>query len=273
MNTAAATIPERTRSERPVPQGRVFLSCQWRALAMLNWEVSPELVEPLVPRGTELDFHDGKTYISVVGFRFLDTRLLGMAIPWHRHFVEVNLRFYIRRHIGDETRRGVCFIREIAPRWAVSTVANWAYNEHYVTLPMRYEWKNFPLPDQTPPSETEAPLNSVAPQVTYQWRHRGEWCGMELTAGGNSAPLAADSHPEFIAEHYWGYSAQRDGGTLEYQVEHPSWQAWPGGDARLVGPIPDFYPRPFAETLSRPPDSAFLADGSLVNVYRPTRIA
>ena len=103
-------------------------------LALLNWRVDPALVQPYAPRGTELDFHAGETFVSVVGFLFQDTRVLGVPIPFHRTFEEVNLRFYIRR--GD--RRGVSFIREIVPRQAIATVAKLAYNEPYVALPMRH---------------------------------------------------------------------------------------------------------------------------------------
>ena len=69
-----------------------FLCAQWRWLAMLNYEIEPAILEPLVPRGTELDFWEDRTFVSVVGFMFLDTRLLGWPIPLHRNFEEVNLR-------------------------------------------------------------------------------------------------------------------------------------------------------------------------------------
>src|SRR5687768_2327991 len=97
---AAAASPAKTRAAGPV-----FLSARWQALAMLNWEIDPAVLEPLVPQGTELDFHDGKTYVSMVGFLFLDTRVLGWPVPLHRNFEEVNLRFYLRRVAGDEIRR------------------------------------------------------------------------------------------------------------------------------------------------------------------------
>ncbi len=83
---------------------------------MLNWEIDPMIVAPLVPFGTEIDFHQEKTFVSVVGFMFLKTRVLGIPIPFHRNFEELNLRFYIRRvepessgaGADDQTRRRVC---------------------------------------------------------------------------------------------------------------------------------------------------------------------
>src|SRR5712692_93990 len=95
---------------------RPFLTANWRYLAMLNFVVDPKIVAPLVPPGTELDFENGETFLSVVGFLFLDTRLLGLPIPLHRDFEEVNLRFYVRKKSADTWRRGVVFVRELVPR-------------------------------------------------------------------------------------------------------------------------------------------------------------
>ncbi len=75
----------------------VFLAARWQSLAMLSYEVDPVLLQPYVPAGTELDDWRGETFVSVVGFRFLDTRVKGLPIPFCRNFDEVNLRFYVRR--------------------------------------------------------------------------------------------------------------------------------------------------------------------------------
>jgi uncharacterized protein len=92
----------------------VFLTAEWRDLAILNYAVDEALLQPHVPAGTELDFFEGNTYISLVGFRFLNTRVLGIPVPLHRDFDEVNLRFYVRRVTGSEVRRGVVFVRDRA---------------------------------------------------------------------------------------------------------------------------------------------------------------
>lgn len=263
MNVAT-TGPARTLAIGRPASERVFLTAQWRALAMLNWKVPAEVLEPYVPRGTELDFHEGETYVSIVGFMFQDTRLLGVPIPFHRTFEEVNLRFYLRREVAGEVYRGVAFIREVVPRWAVSTVARWAYNEQYVCLPMNSKRERYAI-DSTVSTQSD-------PRVEYAWRHRGTWCGINMECQGQRQSLIPGSEEEFIAEHYWGYSRQRDGSTKEFRVEHPPWEYWPAARASLSGPVPQFYATEFAETLSRPPDSAFLADGSAVKVYQPRGI-
>src|SRR5689334_15513426 len=106
---------------------------------MLNYEADAALLESLVPAGVELDRWRGTLYLSVVGFLFRDTRVLGLPIPGHTTFEEVNLRFYVRRHVGGgESRRGVVFIRELVPRPAIAIVAKLLYNEPYRALPMRH---------------------------------------------------------------------------------------------------------------------------------------
>jgi uncharacterized protein YqjF (DUF2071 family) len=228
---------------------------------MLNWEVDPALVEPLVPRGCELDLHAGKTYLSVVGFLFRDTRVLGIALPGHRNFEEVNLRFYVRRTDGGELRRGVAFIKEIVPRWAIAQVARLCYNEPYVALPMRHE--------VTGPAAGEC---SATGRVAYSWRFRRRWNSLHVEYGGERVPLASGSHEEFIAEHYYGYCGQRDGTTVEYQVEHPPWNVWPVSSAKFDADIGCLYGQQFVAVLSHPANSALLADGSAVAVMRPRRI-
>ena len=105
---------------------------------MLNYEIDPAVLATRIPAGCELDFWCGRAFVSVVGFQFLDTRVLGVPIPFHRHFEEVNLRFYVRRVVEGVWRRGVVFIEEFVPRWAIAFVARRLYGENYRALPMRH---------------------------------------------------------------------------------------------------------------------------------------
>src|SRR5207244_3417833 len=105
---------------------RPFLTANWRYLAMLNYVVDPKIVASLVPLGTEIDFENGETFLSVVGFLFLDTRLLGLSIPLHRDFEEVNLRFYVRKKSADTWRRGAVFVSVVV---AANTGSNIAFGK------------------------------------------------------------------------------------------------------------------------------------------------
>ena len=106
---------------------RPFLTAQWRCLAMVNFEIDPAVLRPFVPVGTELDCWQGRAFVSVVGFLFVDTRVWGCPIPYHRDFEEVNLRFYVRRRADEGWRRAVVFVKEIVPRAAIAMTARWLY--------------------------------------------------------------------------------------------------------------------------------------------------
>jgi uncharacterized protein YqjF (DUF2071 family) len=271
VSTAAVVdSPGQTKIAR-----RVFLSARWHALAMLNWEIDPAILQPLVPAGTELDFHEGRTFVSMVGFLFLDTRVLGWPVPLHRNFEEVNLRFYVRRVAGGEVRRGVSFIKEIVPKWAIAQTARWCYNEPYVALRMNHEITG-PLGSHHAPrddssSRSEMPADSGG-TVAYRWHFANRWNSLSVNYSGAPAPLLTGSLEEFIAEHYWGYCPQRDAGTVEYQVEHPPWHVWQGAEPQFDCEIAQLYTPRFADLLAQPPTSSFLADGSAVAVMRPNRI-
>lgn len=232
-----------------LPSARPFLTAEWRHLAMLNYVVDPGALKPLVPPGTELDFFQGETFVSVVGFRFLSTKVFGFGFPFHRHFEEVNLRFYVRRRVADGWRRGVVFVRELVPRFAIAFIArNW-YGEPYLALPMRHRVEH---------SEERV-------HVEYGWRRRGNWESVSAKGLGLPKPIENDSLEEFIAEHYWGYTVRKKL-CSEYQVEHPRWQVWRANEAKLEADVATLYGPAFAESLSHPPASAFIADGSPILV-------
>jgi uncharacterized protein YqjF (DUF2071 family) len=235
---------------------RRFLTAEWRSLVMLNYEVEPSVLRPLVPKGTELDPWDGRYFVSLVGFLFLHTRVLGVPVPCHRSFEEVNLRFYVRRTVPDGPRRAVAFIKEVVPRAALAAVARWVYNENYVARRMASTVR---LPDEA------AGQPGLA---EFRWQQKHAWYGLRADFTGRPAALVPGSEEEFITEHYWGYVPQRDGSTLEYRVEHPSWRVWRATQAAVEGDLASFYGEPYRAALSRPPSSAFVAEGSPVAVYR-----
>jgi len=237
---------------------RAFLQAEWRDLVMLNYEVPAKLLEPLVPAGVELDRWNGTVYASVVGFLFDDTRVLGVPVPGHRTFEEVNLRFYVHRVVDGEARRGVVFVRELVPRGAIALVARLMYNEPYRALPMRHALMH------------DRQRGGV--EREYAWRASQEWTRLIARTVGSSRVLERDTEEEFITEHYWGYTRQRDGGTVECRVTHPRWNVWTAAEARLDGDLSAVYGDAFASVLAGPPRSAFVADGSPVTVFAPARI-
>jgi uncharacterized protein YqjF (DUF2071 family) len=240
------------------PSRRVFLTAEWRYLVILNYAVSPELLSPLVPAGTTLDPWGASALISVVGFRFLHTRVFGVPIPFHRDFDEVNVRFYVRRCTPDgEVRRGVVFVRELVPRRAIAVVARLLYNEPYRTLPMS---------SVAPTVAIDAPG-----RVRYEWHGRNGSEHVGATASGPPRLPAPDSEAEFVTGHYWGYTRQRDGGTAEYEVRHVPWRVWDAAEPTLVVYAPSVFGAELDSVLAQRPQSAVIAEGSPVTVFYPRR--
>lgn len=227
-----------------------FLSAEWRKLAIFNYEVSPSLLEPHLPMGTELDLYEGKCYVSMVGFLFKNTRLLGIKVAGHVNFEEVNLRFYVRRKVGNEWRRGVVFIKEIVPKWALSFVANTLYEEHYVTLPMKHRWLH-----------ADGLL-----MVSYDWQVSKSWQSLAITAKDEQVPIPSGSVAEFITEHYWGYSKVSEKKTNEYGVHHPRWLQYPVLEFETKFDFGLNYGPDFAFLNEVQPSSVQLAEGSEISV-------
>jgi len=225
---------------------------------MLNYEIDPAILASRVPDGCELDDWSGRTFVSVVGFQFVRTRVLGVPIPLHRNFEEVNLRFYVRRKADGMWRRGVVFIKELVPRRAIAFVARNVYGENYVSLPMRHS--------------VATPTEQGSATVAYQWQRLGAWEGLSVAFSGSPVLCSEDSEETFITEHYWGYARQRDHATVEYQVEHPRWHVWRAGTAALECEVSSLYGPEFLEALSGSPSTAFIADGSPVTVRKGRRL-
>jgi uncharacterized protein len=238
----------------PVKQPGVFLTAEWHNLLMFNYAVDPCMLQRFVPRGTELDAFEGRTYISLVGFEFNRTRVAGVVIPFHGCFEEVNLRLYVRRL----EKRGVVFIRELVPKFAVAAIARIAFGENYSRVPMSH---SIHIQPETGNVEAE-----------YCWGSGTSRCSMRMEAEKTSFLPPDGSLGQFITEHYWGYSSQSDGGCLEYEVQHPRWLVREAKAARFSGDATPVYGAEFGKLLMLPPDSAFLAEGSPVTVFRGSRI-
>ena len=232
-----------------------FLTAEWRSLLMVNYATDAAVLAPYVPRGTELDLWQGEALVSMVGFLFLKTRVLGVPVPFHQDFEEVNLRFYVRRRTPGGWQRGVVFIRELVQRFAIAAIARLAYCEPYLSVPMRHR------------------VPALSGDFEFAWRFRGRWHALAAQTSGEPQLLAPGSAAEFIFEHYWGYTRQRDGGTVEYAVEHPRWRVWTAERAHIECDIAALYGPAFLPALSATPRSAFVAEGSPVLVRRGVRIA
>ncbi len=229
---------------------RPFLNAKWNNLVMVNYKIDPSILYPFLPVHTELDTFNGEVYVSVVGFLFAETRMLGLRIPFHINFEEVNLRFYVRHNDKGVWKRGVVFIKEIVPRAAITLVANTLYRENYCTMPMR----------------NSLSLNGDELTMSYQWKFRRKWNKLEAVVSSRAVPMEPGSEEEFIAEHYFGYAKYSEKITFEYAVAHPRWQIYPLKSFELDCDFATLYGPKFSFLKTQNPSSVFVAAGSEVTV-------
>jgi len=233
-----------------------FLKAEWRKLAIANYEVSPEILKNYLPAYTELDSWNGKHYVSLIGFMFLNTKMLGLKIPFHINFEEVNLRFYVKFKEGDKWKRGVVFIKELVPKKALTIVANTLYKEHYQSVPMNHSWK----------------IDKEAIAVEYGWKINSELQTFSLQAENKLIEIPEGSEAEFITEHYWGYTKVSDLKTYEYEVKHPRWNTYPVKNHSIKVDFEKVYGSDFAFLNSQEPVSVMLAEGSEISVENKKNI-
>ncbi len=227
-----------------------FLTANWLNLIMLNYEVDPAILKPYTPAGTELDLWEGKALVSMVGFLFDDTRVLGVRWPLHINFEEVNLRFYVRYFDGNVWKRCAVFISELVPKRAIALIANNLYREHYRALPMR----------------SSVTTVGHGTQYLYEWQLNGRWNKLGATVMEELADIAPGSPEEFIFEHYWGYNIWDATTTMQYQVEHISWQTRAVTDFVFDADVAALYGDAFVPYLQGKPHSTFFANGSAIGV-------
>ncbi len=243
--------PEAPRPTQPV------LTAAWRQLVMLTFDASPDSLVDRVPAGTELDVRDGRARVSVVGFRFLRTKLLGLPVPFYQDFDGVNLRFYVVRKTPEgEFREGVVFLRELVPQAAMALLARLAYNEPFECAPMRSE-----MPAAAAHGERQ--------RSAYSWHLDDAWHHVGAITSGQPVLPGTDSEEAYICARHWAYTRQRDGSTLETLIEHPPWRVWSKAE-----PLHDLDPGALrlAPALRGKPSSVFVAEGSDITVLQPVRL-
>ncbi|MEL6558144.1 MAG: DUF2071 domain-containing protein [Bacteroidota bacterium] len=233
-----------------------FLTAEWRKLAFANYLIDPQLLKSYLPPKTELDLWQGNCFVSLVGFRFVNTKLLGIPIPFHRNFEEVNLRFYVRYKDGDKWKRGVVFIKEIVPKPALTFVANTIYKEHYQTLKMSHRWEEF----------------ADYRTVDYRWVMAGREQSFSINADLQSGEIDAGSEEEFITEHYWGYTKADATSSYEYEVTHPRWECYTVKDYQVNVDFGLVYSKEFSMLSEAKPTSVLLAKGSEITVEGKRKI-
>ncbi len=228
----------------------IFLKATWEKIIMANYPIDGNILLPYLPNGVELDLFDGKAWVSLVGFLFKNTKLWGFPIPYFGTFEEINLRFYVKRKVGDEIRRGVVFINETVPYPLVAWVANLLYKEHYTAIKTGHLW-NWSNNRQT---------------IRYEWKSKKNNYDLTVQAGVKKNPLEPGSFEEFIFEHYYGYTKISKFKSEEYRILHPSWETYPIYDFEINCDFKNMYGEDFKSLNRLDPQNIFIAEGSSIAV-------
>lgn len=227
-----------------------LLRAEWNNIIMANYAVPKELLEPFVPYKTELDFFEGKTYLTLAGFMFLNTQMLGVGIPFHSNFEEVTLRFYVKSLVPDAPDRGVVFIKEIVPKYAISFFANTIFGQNYTTKKMKSFHKE--LPD--------------CMETCYEWKNGDRWNKFYTKAVKRSTPVRLNDFNAFIADHYFGYRKGGDNKSYRYKVEHEPWDTFPVTSYEIDCDFPEVFGNEFSILNELKPKSVFLLKGSEIRI-------
>lgn len=227
-----------------------FLSARWENLIMANYEVSPDVLTPYLPKGVELDFYNQKAYVSLVGFTFKSTKLFNLPIPFLGTFEEINLRFYVKRVEKETVKRGVVFINETVPYKLVAWLANKLYKEHYIAIPTKHL------------IDTSYSTN----KVRYEWEINKKWNYIEVNTAKETEPMLPESIEEFIFEHYYGYTKVNPQLSQEYKINHPRWLINKVLDYSINCDFKSMYGSEFSILNNQQPESVILAEGSPITV-------
>ncbi|WP_286913054.1 YqjF family protein [Flavobacterium sp. UBA4197] len=233
-----------------------FLTAQWKNLIIANYTIDPDVLQQYLPAGTELDSWNNKHYISLIGFQFRNTRVLGIRVPYHVHFDEINLRFYVKRFEDGQWKRGVVFIKEIVPKKAITLIANSLYKEHYSTAPIKHTNK----------------LDAEIRTVSYEWQNKSKWNTIAVNAYDFRSEIDPDTEIDFITEHYFGYTRYTKEVTFEYEVTHPRWHYYPVKNYRINVDFESNYGTAFKALTNQQPESVFFVEGSDITVKNKKKL-
>lgn len=229
---------------------KTFLTAKWQNLIMANYEIDPAILLPYLPKGVELDYYHGKTYVSLVGFLFKNTSIFNVPIPIMGTFEEVNLRFYVTKKEGNEIKRGVVFINETVPNKIVAWVANKLYKEHYIAIPTKHKWT----------------ILKNNKEIAYEWKVGAKWNSLKVEASASKHKMEKGSIEEFIFEHYFGYTKVNTERSIEYKINHPSWEINTINNYHINCDFEAFYGEDFKPLNNTKPHSVMIAEGSNISI-------
>ena len=196
---------------------------RWNDLLFAHWPIPPAQMAPHIPRGLELDTHDGHAWLGVVPFwmdqvRFRTLGAHTLSVPTASAFAELNLRTYVRS--PRTGKRGVLFFALDCASPLAVLGARTVFQLPYFPARMRYQQTSAGLSYQ---SSRQLTTNSVRFDATY-------------APTGPVLPLnALPPNPlaTFLTERYCLFTPFA-GGILCGDIHHLPWPLQPAhADLRL----------------------------------------
>ena len=144
----------------------------WTSLLFLHWKYPAALIQSRLPPDLVVDTFEGAAYLGLVAFRMESVRPIGIpALPWISHFLELNVRTYVRTAAGEP---GVWFFSLDCNRLPAVFIARTLFGLPYESAAMdapsrteihcqrkgfresaRYVWTQQRVPEETTPGSLE----------------------------------------------------------------------------------------------------------------------
>jgi hypothetical protein len=237
------------------------MTARFADIVALNFQIDPKILEPFVPRGVELDFYEGETYVSLVALVLRRVRVWGIPIHVVGGFGEFNLRYYVRRKSGEQLSSGACFLKDYVSSSTAAWILGSAFKASFNRIKMVYENEGFGSKDP-----------QVVPRVDYRWKVGDHWNRIRVVARKRIERKGPGTKVGFILEHSSKFSS-RGGCTYEYKVQQPSWTIWDAAQATFTCDVKKLFGAEFEKPLSRRPVSVFVAGGSDVTIFSSNKIS
>lgn len=185
------------------PVRRPWLVQSWRDLTFVHWAAEPATIAPFLPRGTEPDTLDGRTYVGLIGFRMVGLGpLRGPGLPYLGTFCETNVRLY---SVDRRGRRAVVFLSLDAERLLPVLTAQ-------ALLRLPYKWARMRL-------------DRDGDVLRYSSRRRlpGPRPATDHLRVRVGTPIAEPTPLEHFVTARWGLHTRAWGRTLHLPNDHPRW--------------------------------------------------
>ena len=182
----------------------IFMSGEWKDLIMSTYEIDKSIIEPYLPKNTEIDFYKNKALLSMIAFTFSKVKFFGIRVPFHQYFGQINFRFYVKSKIDGA--KGVVFVKEFAPKPFIACIANWLYNEPYHYKKIRFK----KIIDNN--------------QIKLNYSFRGSKIDIESKL--QTSQLINNTFEHFVVDRYIAFIKNHIGKTFQYKIYHKPWEVY-----------------------------------------------